>query len=51
MRPKRWTGRIARVWSVILASMRDGSIVYVFGSMSTKIGIALWCRIEAAVDQ
>ena len=49
--PWMCTGRIAFVCSVIRSSMRAGSMVNVFGSMSAKTGMALWWRTAAAVDQ
>jgi hypothetical protein len=47
--PWMWTGMMARVRGVIAASILAGSIVYVFGSMSTKTGMAIWCITQEAV--
>ena len=42
------TGMIAFVFGVIAASISSGVVLYVFGSMSTKTGLAPACRIAFA---
>ena len=49
-RPCSWTTMIALVRGVIAASILSGSIRKVSGSMSTKIGIASWCRMQVALE-
>ncbi|MBK8940565.1 MAG: hypothetical protein IPM79_23870 [Polyangiaceae bacterium] len=48
-RPNRWTGRMARVLSVMAARTALGSRLYVSGSMSAKTGVAPTRRIAPAV--
>ena len=47
--PYRLTGMIARVFGVIAASIRRGSMLQVSGSMSTKTGRAPSSAITSAV--
>jgi len=44
-----WTGTIAFVRGVIAAAIRAGSMLFVSGSMSTKIGRAPTANAELAV--
>ena len=48
-RPKRWTGTIAFVRSVIRAATSSGSTLSVAGSMSAKTGVAPTRAIASAV--
>ncbi len=50
-RPAKWTGRMARVFLVILRSICLGSMFWVPRSQSTRTGLAPACRMALSVAQ